>query len=85
VASKKTVLPTIIDATAGFGKDSLLLASLGCHITLLERSPLVAAMLADGWQRAAQEPALVDILPRMHLQQGDAKAYLSQLSCRATP
>jgi 16S rRNA (guanine1516-N2)-methyltransferase len=27
---KKDFLPTIIDATAGFGKDSLLLASLGC-------------------------------------------------------
>jgi len=82
---KKDSLPTIIDATAGFGKDSLLLASLGCHITLLERSPLVAAMLADGWQRATQEPALATILPRMDVQQGDAKSYLSQLCAEQYP
>ena len=61
---KKDFLPTIVDATAGFGKDSLLLASLGCSVALLERSPLVAAMLADGWQRAQYEPYLRSILPR---------------------
>jgi 16S rRNA (guanine1516-N2)-methyltransferase len=82
---KKDFLPTIIDATAGFGKDSLLLASLGCTVTLLERSPLVAAMLADGWQRAQAEPYLCSILARMTIYQGDAKAHLLALTVEQCP
>ncbi len=77
---KKDFLPTIVDATAGFGKDSLLLASLGCYVTLVERSPLVAAMLADGWQRAQSEPYLQPFLPRMRICHGDAKQWLLALS-----
>jgi 16S rRNA (guanine1516-N2)-methyltransferase len=73
---KKELVPTIVDATAGFGKDSLLLASLGCQVTLVERSPLVAAMLADGWQRAILNPYLAEILPRMTIYHGDAKRTL---------
>ena len=82
---KKDFLPHIVDATAGFGKDSLLLASLGCQVTLLERSPLVAAMLADGWQRAQQEPFLVAILARMSLQHTDAKQWLLTLRAEQRP
>jgi len=82
---KKELVPTIVDATAGFGKDSLLLASLGCQVTLVERSPLVAAMLADGWQRAIHEPALAEILPLMQLYHSDAKRYLSQLTAEQYP
>ncbi len=77
---KKDFLPYVVDATAGFGKDSLLLASLGCQVTMLERSPLVAALLVDGRQRASQEPALTTILPRMTLYHGDAKQWLLALS-----
>ena len=82
---KKDFLPTIIDATAGFGKDSLLLASLGCTVTLLERSPLVAAMLANGWQRAQAEPYLQTILPRMRICHSDAKQWLLALNTDERP
>jgi len=30
----------VIDATAGLGRDAFVLASLGCFVTLLERSPV---------------------------------------------
>jgi 16S rRNA (guanine1516-N2)-methyltransferase len=43
--------PSILDATAGLGKDAFVLASLGCQMHCLERSPLVGALLADGLQR----------------------------------
>lgn len=39
--------PRVLDATAGLGRDSAVLAGLGCHVTLLERSPVLHAMLAD--------------------------------------
>lgn len=37
--------PSIIDATAGFGTDGWMMASLGCKVQLLEASPVLAAML----------------------------------------
>ena len=76
---KKDYLPKVIDATAGFGRDSLLLASLGCQVQLIERSPLVAAMLMDGWQRAEQESFLQPILSRMLLHHGHAISFLQNL------
>jgi 16S rRNA (guanine1516-N2)-methyltransferase len=35
--------PRVIDATAGLGREAFVLASLGCHLTLLERSPIIHA------------------------------------------
>jgi 16S rRNA (guanine1516-N2)-methyltransferase len=77
---KKDFLPRIIDCTAGLGRDSLILASLGCTLTLCERSPLIAALLEDGLRRAAQEPALAAIVARMHLVPGSALMLLEMLA-----
>ncbi len=44
--------PHVLDATAGLGRDGFLLASLGCKVTLMERMPIVAALLEDGLERA---------------------------------
>ena len=41
-------MPTVVDATAGLRRDAFVLASLGCKVTLIERSPVVAALLQDG-------------------------------------
>ncbi len=48
----------VIDATAGLGRDAFVFASLGCQVTLVERSPVVAALLADGLERAYQDPEI---------------------------
>lgn len=59
---------TVLDATAGLGRDAFVLASLGASVTLVERNPAVAALLADGLRRAARHPLLADWLPaRMQL------------------
>ncbi len=39
--------PTVIDATAGFGQDAHLLASVGCIVTAIERNGAMAALLED--------------------------------------
>lgn len=55
VGAKPGHLPSIIDATAGFGTDAFLLASIGCEVILIEKDPLMAALLQDGirrWQLA---------------------------------
>jgi len=54
---------TVIDATAGLGRDALVLASLGASVTLVERNPAVAALLWDGLRRARLDPELLDWLP----------------------
>ena len=42
----------ILDATAGFGQDSFLLAWGGANVTAVERSPVVLELLQDGLRRA---------------------------------
>ena len=64
--------PTVLDATAGLGKDAFVLASLGCVVTLIERQPLIAALLEDGLLRARDELIEGSIVARMTLLQGDA-------------
>ncbi len=41
----------VIDATPGLGRDAFVLASVGCHVTMIERSAVVAALLEDGIRR----------------------------------
>jgi 16S rRNA (guanine1516-N2)-methyltransferase len=72
--------PTVVDATAGLGRDAFLLASLGAHVILLERSPTVHALLKDGLARArAAGPEVAAVVARMTLLYGDAKYLLSGL------
>jgi 16S rRNA (guanine1516-N2)-methyltransferase len=72
--------PRILDATAGMGGDAFVFASLGCRVTLMERSPIVAALLADALERARQPDVPDDIrqiVERMTLVNADAAAYLT--------
>lgn len=72
----------VLDAMAGLGRDSAVLAGFGFEVTLLERDPIVAALLADGLDRAAQsdDPRLKAIVSCMQLHCIDAATYLSALS-----
>ena len=66
------IRPTIIDATAGLWSDAFVLAELGCAMTLIERQPLIAALLEDGLQRASADPEVGPIVARMRLHSGNA-------------
>ena len=68
-------VPTVVDATAGYGEDSWLLASLGCRVVAIERHPLVAALLEDGLRRARQQAA--EIADRISLVSGEATEVLA--------
>ncbi len=52
----KGATPTVLDGTAGLGRDAFVLASLGCKVQMVERHPVVAALLDDGLERAKQDP-----------------------------
>jgi len=66
------IRPRVLDATAGLGRDAFVLASLGCSMTLIERQPLVAALLEDGLARAAGHAEVEPIVARMTLLAGNA-------------
>ena len=67
--------PHVLDATAGLGRDSFVLADTGCRVTLCEREPVIAAMLAQGLQLAQAEGDewLRSVVQRMSLFPGDAR------------
>lgn len=75
VGLKKGMPCTLIDTTAGLGQDAFILASLGAELTLLERSPIIAALLRDGLERLSN----LSIRARMHLIEIDACDYLATL------
>lgn len=73
VGIRGAIRPRVLDATAGLGRDAFVLAALGCEVMLIERQPVIAALLADGLARARQADAEVaEIAARMQLIEGDA-------------
>jgi 16S rRNA (guanine1516-N2)-methyltransferase len=77
---KRGHLPSIVDATAGLGRDAFLLASAGATVTLIERSAEVHARLKEALARAgAESPELAAVVARMTLVHGDAKDRLPEL------
>jgi 16S rRNA (guanine1516-N2)-methyltransferase len=69
--------PTVLDATAGLGRDAFVLATLGCDVTLIERHPVVYLLLKSGLQCAHGEAEIADIMARMKLLQGNSIELLA--------
>lgn len=72
--------PHVVDATAGLGRDAFLLASLGCHVTLIERSETLYAALASGIERALKSAETREIAKKMTLMQGDSILLLQEMT-----
>jgi 16S rRNA (guanine1516-N2)-methyltransferase len=68
---------TVLDATAGLGRDGFVLAALGAEVTMLERQPLFAELLADARQRALAAAATAAIAARIRVIAGDATAFMA--------
>ena len=65
----------VLDATAGLGRDSFVLADLGCRVSLCERHLVIAELLASGLVRARDrgDAWLRSVALRMELHPGDAR------------
>lgn len=76
--------PVILDLTAGLGRDSFVLASLGATLQMVERHPVVAALLESGLHQARQssmeDPELASVVARMCLVEQEAQCYLENLA-----
>ncbi|MBF9002017.1 class I SAM-dependent methyltransferase [Vibrio nitrifigilis] len=76
----KGAMPTVLDGTAGLGRDAFVLASLGCRVQLVERHPVVAALLDDGINRAKQDEDIGHwVTERVQLLHASSHDALSQL------
>ena len=72
VGLQSGVRPSVLDATAGLGRDAFVLAELGCTVTMIERQPIIAALLEDGLLRAQTDDEVALIVARMQLLTGNA-------------
>ena len=72
-------LPSIVDATGGLGRDAWFAASLGCRVCLIERSPLVHAMLDAALARARATPGAAEVAGRVTLRHADAVVALADV------
>lgn len=79
IGLKKGATPSVIDATAGFGRDAFVLANLGCPLRLIERNPLIATLLEDALNRASNNEEIRAVIERMTLINTDAITFLKQL------
>lgn len=76
--------PTVLDATAGLAKDAYVLACLGCSMTLVERSPIVAELIRDAIQRATEDEHFQTILEKgFKVINQSSIEYLTELANKA--
>ena len=86
VGLKANRCPTVIDATGGLARDSFVLANLGCKVTLIERSPIIAALVNDGLKRAIADPETGAIIKdRLRLLVGDSCDLLAKITGAQRP
>ena len=77
-AAKITADSHVIDATAGFGHDSLILGSTGAQVIMLEQQPLMALLLCAEQQRMSAQPNWQKLMSRLHITNADALSYFTE-------
>lgn len=82
-AAKLTADSRVIDATAGFGHDSLILASTGAQVIMLEQQPLMALLLLAEQQRMNALPNWQKLMSRLQIINTDALSYFAKLQTDA--
>lgn len=68
---------SVLDATAGLGRDGFVLAALGAQVTMVERQPLFAALLLDAHVRALTHPQWQAAAQRVELKAGNAVTLMA--------
>ncbi len=71
---------TVVDATTGWGQDSLHIFRMGYELLCIERSPVMAELLVDGFARLAQQDWMLRLnLESPRLLQGNAIELLANV------
>ena len=77
IGIKPHLRPCVVDASAGWGRDALTLASLGCQVQMIERHPVLAALLENALERLPDGSTLRSPL---QLYYGDVRDFLEKTS-----
>lgn len=85
IGLKGGATPSVIDATAGYGRDAFVIANLGCQVTLIERQAVLWALLTDAINKAQQHDEVAEIAERMSLVNDSSIDYLTSLAESSWP
>lgn len=77
IGIKPDAPPSVLDLTAGLGRDGFLLADRGCSVTLVERNPVLGALLQDALSRGAHASDTQAACARISLIQDEAAQVLA--------
>ncbi len=76
---KSGITPNILDTTAGLAGDAFVLATLGCPVTLIERSPIIFSLIENAVERASLSDKFQPILDQgFHIINADANDYITE-------
>jgi 16S rRNA (guanine1516-N2)-methyltransferase len=79
IGMKSGITPSVLDATAGLAGDAFVLATLGCSMTLLERSPVIYTLIEDAVERASLNESFDPILKQgFNIINRDANDYIKE-------
>ncbi|MCP4877355.1 MAG: class I SAM-dependent methyltransferase [Gammaproteobacteria bacterium] len=81
-SNRQRSITSILDLTAGWGADSLTLASHGKQVTMLEQNELVYAIVAYSLERLAATSTGAILASQMRLENTNAIEYLRQQGTR---
>ena len=77
---RKRSIASVLDLTAGWGADALLLASHGYRVDLVERDALLHAVVAHGIECLAADPERDAVAARMQCHLADSREFLESLA-----
>ncbi|MBX9586055.1 MAG: class I SAM-dependent methyltransferase [Gammaproteobacteria bacterium] len=83
VGLKSLKCPSVLDLTAGLGQDAFVLACLGCSVTMIERSLIIAALVQNAMNRARDDVFFTSLT--LQLMVTDSLSYLKSLSEKECP
>ncbi len=75
-SNKQATIKTVLDMTAGWGIDSLSLASHGKRVTMLEQNPMLQAIVSWSLDCLGADSAGCVVAGRLSLQQAHARDFL---------
>lgn len=86
IGLKQGKRPKVLDITAGLARDAYVLATLGCHMTLVEKSPILSELIRDGINRGLQHENSHQVLANnFALHNADAVEYMQTLPAEERP
>jgi len=71
---------TVLDATAGFGKDALCFCHLGANVIAVEEDDTVFALLEDGVRRAKSDPLFAkNLVSKITLVHANSEKFMANI------